>query len=366
MAGVRVKILAVVALAAVASGVALWLLVAFEKPVPVEELLSAEAAIDVDDYDGSAPPGAGASSVLVLGTPHFAQADYEFAESKFDRLNDVLAAYEPDLVAVEHLPPDWRTGRGGDYRPDFDLDAYAATWNLSKQQSPALLARAGDLDSDDPDPCQVGRAYFLTRDLANAHYWWATHDCPELKADEDIREWAESRAASEHARIGYPVARASGIDQLVSIDYRGEDAEWFLYREALTSQALLSPGDLWRMLPTVSPTQRQSQAHFEAHTDSLADLMGYLNSPQHIGLQYWTYEQQLPKIETRDAGQRQRDNYWRRNERMFEVLDETAQQQRASRILVVVGAGHKYFLDELARDAGYRWIDPREYLTPAE
>lgn len=62
------KILAVVALAVVASGVTLWLLVAFEKPLPVE-LFSAEAAYDLDDYDGSAPPGARAPLALMLGTP---------------------------------------------------------------------------------------------------------------------------------------------------------------------------------------------------------------------------------------------------------------------------------------------------------
>jgi pheromone shutdown protein TraB len=39
-------------------------------------------------------------------------------------------------------------------------------------------------------------------------------------------------------------------------------------------------------------------------------------------------------------------------------------EQQASRVLVIVGAGHKYFLDKLARDDDYRWIDPREYLPP--
>ena len=68
-----------------------------------------------------------------------------------------------------------------------------------------------------------------------------------------------------------------------------------------------------------------------------------------------------------DPGEvRQRDSYWLRNERMFEHLDAAVRERQPDRVLVITGAGHKYFLDELAREAGYRWVDPRDYLPPVQ
>lgn len=47
---------------------------------------------------------------------------------------------------------------------------------------------------------------------------------------------------------------------------------------------------------------------------------------------------------------------------MLENLQGAIQQRGPERVLVIVGRGHKYFLDELTREAGYRWIDPREWV----
>ncbi len=43
-------------------------------------------------------------------------------------------------------------------------------------------------------------------------------------------------------------------------------------------------------------------------------------------------------------------------------MQEAIEAQDAERVLVIVGRGHKYFLDELTREAGYRWVDPRKWL----
>lgn len=334
-----------------------WLLIRLEEPEPPSALLADDPTIDLAAYEDSDPPETGEPAILVLGTAHFAQADHDYRAAEFDRVTAALAEFEPDLVAVEHLPPDWPAGAGRDYRPGFDLDAHAQRWGLARADAATLL--------DDPgahDPCAVGRAHFLQRDLVNARYWWDVHDCPDLDADEAIAEWWRATGRGETVRFGHPVARAAGLDEIVSFDYQGEDARWFLPENAFTLEALGSPRDLLAMLPDVNRRSRQLQAHSDAHDDTLVALLTHLNSPTRIALQYWAYEQAMPEIEVRTAGRRQRDSFWRRNERMFEQLDDVVRERQPDRVLVITGAGHKYFLDELARDAGYRWVDPSDYL----
>jgi hypothetical protein len=109
-----------------------------------------------------------------------------------------------------------------------------------------------------------------------------------------------------------------------------------------------------------------SRAYHEAGSGtSLVQDYRYLNSPEWIGLQYWTYEQVYPRIDYREAGPLQRRRYWRRNRKMLQEMNEAVTRHDPDRILVVVGAGHKYFLDVLVWQDGYSWVDPRDYLPEA-
>jgi len=336
----------------------IWVWLQLDRPTPVDELLDDEPTIDLADYDVSEPAREGARSMLILGVPHLQQLDDDYPSDEVDEVVDRLAAFDPDLVAVEYLPPDWPRGEGRDYRPDLDVETYAQRWGLTREDAHAIV----DGEEEADGPCELGRAHLLIYDLVNAYHQWAAHDCDELTTDDELEGWSTDLAEHEIARIASPVAWRSDVDELVSFDYQGEDARWFIHEEAATLEAVASPGELWQMLPVVNRRTRELSGHVEAHDDRLVDLLDHLNSPERIALQYWSYEQTLPQIEVRDVGQRQRDSYWRRNQRLFDRLHTAVEARDAQRVLVVVGAGHRYFLDELARDHGYRWVDPREWL----
>lgn len=344
------------------ASITLWL--RFDDPTPVAHLLDDEDQAILDQYDGSMSDGSEAPSVLILGTPHFQQDDYDFADEEFDRVADELEKFQPDLVAVEQLPPDWPSGEGRDYRPGFDLESYAQGWGMSREDARRIVNHDDSETTD--DQCALGQAYFLIRDLANAHYAWSQADCPQVEHDEEIQEWWVRRQESEHVLLGHPVARSSDLDELVSIDYQGDDAEWFLFTKGPELMLKGQFREAWGALPEVNRRTRELQGHMERHSDSLTEQLQFLNSPEQIALQYWVYEQSLPEIETENIGQRQADNYWRRNERMFERLEQAMVEREAERVLVITGAGHKYLLDTLVRDAGYRWVDPREWLPAPE
>jgi hypothetical protein len=80
--------------------------------------------------------------------------------------------------------------------------------------------------------------------------------------------------------------------------------------------------------------------------------------------QYWTYERRYPTIDWRgvEMGAKQTERYWRRNRKMFARMQDAIKTRDAERVLVIVGSGHKYFLDKLTREAGYRRVGPREWL----
>ena len=150
--------------------------------------------------------------MLILGSSHLAQVGWEPDPDEVAVVTEALAAFEPDLVAAEHLRPDWPVGEGRDYRPDLDVDAHAQRWGLDADAASAIL--------DDPrahdDPCEVGRAFLTQRDLVNAAYWWDEHRQHEI------------------AVLGHPVAADAGLARLASVDYQGGDAAWLLHEKILT------------------------------------------------------------------------------------------------------------------------------------
>jgi hypothetical protein len=336
-------------------------------PTPVRELVPEEAAFDPQIYDGSRGPDASVPSVLILGTPHLARDDQDFTEEGVERVANSLSAYSPDMVVVEYLPPDHPRGKGRDYRPDWNLDSYAEAWDMTYEEADSLRRRHQRTDEAPIPPCTLAKAYLLNNDPVNAHYYARPHECPDLRESEEIREWMDRNARDETARIGYPVARQNDVSKLVPFDYQGDDAEWFIQYtllDAIKSGKVWALWNFWPVVPRVGSTYQEDRAHGDNYQDCYAGELRFSNSPEWIGLQYWAYEEEIRSIdwESRSIGRRQVENYWRRNRKMFERMQEAIEAQDPKRVLVIVGSGHKYFLDELTREAGYRWVDPRKWL----
>lgn len=371
MAPVRTVILALAAVfLAVVMLSAAWIVWALYWPhaaTPIESLVSAEGAALLERYAESDPSETGEREILILGTPHLHGLDFEPDPEAVAAIQDALAAFAPGMVVVEHLPPEG-SAEAFDYRREFDLEAASTRWGMSTGQARELVQRhrSGDAGAE---LCEIGRAYFVIGDPINAAYQWTRGDCEqELRASENIEQWWAYWRDHELTRFAMPVAERQDLPELVLFDYQGADAEWFIFNqifEPLRRGRLLSFLQFERIAPRVGRTHRERRAREGYVGESLHTQLWHANSPEHIALQYWAYEQIYPQVEWENAGARQTANYWRRNEGMFELLEKGVEVHDPDRILVVVGSGHKYFLDELARDAGYRWIDPRDWLPPA-
>lgn len=355
--------LSLVVVALLAGGIAAWLYWP-QSLMPLDEMVPADAGFDPMAYGASMPSDAGDPAILVLGTTHLSGSDRNFRAADLDQVAEALADFRPDLVVVEYLGPDYPVGFGRDYRTEFDFEQLSEDWAISKQVAEVLIAshRGGNRHIE---PCRLAQAYFLYRDYMNGLYYWDDHECPSLARHAELREWRDDMLEHEAARFAFPAARANGLDEVVSFDYQGDDAEWFIHgmlQEAIEEHDWLTVWELRPLIPRVGETRRAAQAHYGGFGDDIIAYLHRVNSPRHLAHQYWVYEVEIPEIRVDNAGARQTENYWLRNRRMFEILDRAAKDADAERVLVVVGSGHKYFLDELAREAGYRWIDPREWL----
>jgi hypothetical protein len=330
---------------------------------------------------GSAPDDAGtgaddtsgreASSdtprILVLGTSHLAQTEERVPDTEVAAVVDSLRSYAPDMVVVEYLPPDWPYGRGRDYRTEFDLAAYARDWGVPLDSVATRLERlerpAREVNAlGEERTCELARLHFLRRDFPSALYHWLDADCA-AERDSAIAERIEARGEHEMARIAFPLARPAGLTRVVSFDYQGEDTRWFmgdsLFGEIREEGTARERAELDSLMQKLEDFRAQIPPLAEV---SLVDRLRFHNSPEWIEAQREVYEEVFPGLTYDSAGARQTANYWGRNRHMFEEIEEAVQRERPERILVVVGAGHKYFLDELVGERGWSWVDPLDYL----
>lgn len=316
------------------------------------------ARSDTTASDGTAqedPP-----RILILGSQHMAQTEREHPDSVVAPIVDGLRRYRPDMVVVEYLPPDWPKGKGRDYRPGFDLEEYARQWETSTRGLGARIDSAVTTGAT----CRAARLFFLQRDQVNAAYRWVAADCP-AERDSAISSMVSHLSEHEMGRIAFPVARSSGVERIVSFDYQGEDARWFMnpgYLKELAKEGGPAVKAQVDSLMAAVKSFRGREAQFD-ESHGLTAILRRRNSDSWIDAQERLYEEVMPRLTYEDAGRRQTENYWLRNREMFSNIEQAvARRGDVDRILVVVGAGHKYFLDELARKAGWRWVDPHDYL----
>ena len=331
-------------------------------------LAAALGPVACADVEPSSEPEPAA--ILIFGTEHLAQRDTPRPDPEVAEVVDSLRPFAPELVVVEYLPASWPVGEGRDYRWTFDDSVFATDWGVPLESAAERLAGLeAELDGvayhelSEARRCELAQLHFLARDRANALYYWTDADCP-AESDSLLTEWIAHRGGHEMGRIAFPIARAHGLRGVVSFDYQGDDARWFLDPELFeTIRSAGSEREVAELDSLLREVEAFRAGAREGESGTFIRSARYQNSAAWIEAQRRLYEDVLPILTWDDsAGRRQTDHYWLRNERMFDRIDEAVADRESARVLVVVGGGHKYVLDELAERRGYRWVDPLDYL----
>lgn len=337
--------------------------------------LSVAAQDRIPDVDRKMPgPHA---QLLVLGSMHLSQLPDDFRLDSLQPLLDRLAAFKPDIVAIESLSGeqcDLFARYPSTYPPD-DVAPYCRSPVAAKAATgldvPQAIAEVNKTLSDWPTkPTPAQRRHLAALFLAAADEESAVVQWLQLPADErtaadgldatlveQLQKYAKNR--NESFSIGSMIAAHSGLQRVYPVDDHTGDAfhitdskafeaavrqAWSTGRAAAQpnrdrSEALVKSGDMLAAYRFVNDPDVLRTAIDSDFGAAMRDP-----SPQHYGRQY------VGGWETR-------------NLRMVANIRATFRDRPAARVLVIVGSSHKPWFDgTLAQLQGVEIVDVEKVL----
>ena len=309
----------------------------------------------------------GKTQVLVLGTQHLRRVE-AFDPGTLHSLLDALEAWQPDAIGVESLPPEQIAAM--ELRSTYGpvLEAFASEqlaagrwaretlgvgWAVALSTADSLLGELDDL----PAAARVELRRELVPVLAGAYrlddaalQWSYLVESGDAEADalrDTLRSIldARMRAGNETASIGIALARRLGLQRVHSINDHLDKDLFLAIAEELTAE--LGESAAYRELLESGALEDSNMDLLRAH--QAGDLLPFylaLNDPavmeRNLELEWqFFFRTRLPS-----GLDRYRVALWEvRNLAMAQHVRRMTAPHSGGRVLVVVGASHKPFLD---------------------
>jgi hypothetical protein len=305
------------------------------------------------------PASGPANEVLVLGSPHLSQLPKTFQAASLTLLNERLAAWKPQVIAIEAVSgPQCDFMRRYPARYKDSIDSYC------RDTAPARLATGLDVPAateaaeallatwlDAPTPAQRRRlaALFLAGgEEASALVQWLRLPEAERRAGDGLDAALVGvllkleTKRDESLLIGARLAARLGHERLYAMDDHTADSA--SEDQKAFGNALMKAWD--------NPATKQRTAVDKAQEDLLASAEGVLamyradNAPGQGALVYHSdFGAALNEPSVQRFG-RQYVGYWEtRNLRMAANIRDVLGMRPGQRMLVIVGASHKGYLE---------------------
>ncbi|MEM7482954.1 MAG: DUF5694 domain-containing protein [Acidobacteriota bacterium] len=344
--------------------------------------------------------------VTVLGVNHLLQGGLELPSKAIDDAREALAEFEADQVVVEWLHPSIDPATTHNYRPLGDPETLARLWGIDLETLEDQLRSIRELLSTGPKNTtaarlHLGKLTFLAGDPANAAYqWWRAG---RFGADvEELGRLTHGNFAGHELEVfGFHLAERWGLEEVTPFDYQGIDADWGKTysemmrraREIALEQVLnLSPSDpsweeeearfdsllnsdtdAWidryggdqrlQQLPRLANFRREMKQLFgDRAADFETATLGFMQTTEANDANRASYYDYLWNLPIANLGRKVVINYEQRNERMVDFIEEDARRLGSKRILVIVGFGHKTFLDTIFEHRGYRVVPSSRFV----
>jgi hypothetical protein len=323
---------------------------------------SAAAQAWQPDFNASAfkgPASGPANEVLVLGSPHLSQLPKTFQAASLTLLNERLAAWKPQAIAIEAVSgPQCDLMRRYPARYKDSIGAYC------RDTAPARLATGLDVAAATeaaeallaawpaaPTPAQRRRLaalFFAGGEEASALVQWLRLPEAERRAGDGLDAALvgvlvklETRT-DESLMIGARLAVRLGLERLYAMDDHTADSA--TGDQKAFGDALMKAWD--------NPATKQRTAVDKAQEGLLASAEGVLamyradNAPGQAALIYRSdFGAALNEPSAQRFG-RQYVGYWEtRNLRMAANIRDVLGMRPGQRMLVIVGASHKGYLE---------------------
>ena len=323
---------------------------------------SAAAQAWQPDFNASAfkgPASGPANEVLVLGSPHLSQLPKTFQAASLTLLNERLAAWKPQAIAIEAVSgPQCDVMRRYPVRYKDSIDSYC------RDTAPARLATGLDVAAATeaaeallaawpaaPTPAQRRRLaalFFAGGEEASALVQWLRLPEAERRAGDGLDAALvgvlvklETRR-DESIMIGARLAVRLGLERLYAMDDHTADSA--SEDQKAFGNALMKAWD--------NPATKQRAAVDKAQEGLLASAEGVLamyradNAPGQGSLVYRSdFGAAINEPSAQRFG-RQYVGYWEtRNLRMAANIRDVLGMRPGQRMLVIVGASHKGYLE---------------------
>lgn len=305
------------------------------------------------------PASGPANEVLVLGSPHLSQLPKTFQAASLTLLNERLAAWKPQAIAIEAVSgPQCDFMRRYPARYKDSIDSYC------RDPAPARLATGLDVAAateaadallatwlDAPTPAQRRRLaalFFAGGEEASALVQWLRLPEGERRAGDGLDATLVGMLVKLETRrdesllIGARLAARLGHERLYAMDDHTADSA--SEDQKAFGNALMKAWD--------NPATKQRTAVDKAQEDLLASAEGVLamyradNAPGQGALVYHSdFGAALNEPSVQRFG-RQYVGYWEtRNLRMAANIRDVLGMRPGQRMLVIVGASHKGYLE---------------------
>ncbi len=329
-------------------------------------LIAASAPVAAQEYrpafDPSRlkrPAARDANEVLVLGTPHLSGWPETFSPSALDPLLDRLAAWRPQMVAIEALSGmECDVMRRYPHRYSDSVENYC--WDPAPARAatgldvPAATAEAERLLASwpsSPDPSQRRRlaAVFLAGgEQTSALVQWLRLQQAERRAGDGLDAALVARLEllrtrrNENYLIAAPLAARLGLERVHAFDDHLSDSK--VTDEKAFAEAMTRA---WNN-PTAASRKKMDEAMAKQATSGANVLAAYraYNEPVQAELAYrGDFGAALQDRSPQQIG-RGYVGWWEtRNLRMAANIRDALARSPGRRMLVLVGASHKGYLE---------------------
>jgi len=304
------------------------------------------------------------AEILVLGTTHLSQLPHPVDPKLFNPLLDRLARFKPQIITVEGLSGEecdtllrFKPQHGSDtwdtYCWPTDEIEKATGFNVSQAQAQADRTLAAWPGS--PPPAQRRRLAMLflaANDRGSAMVQWLRlpeterHSGDGLTAQMvDILE-RKGKPLNENYTIAAALAARLGLERIYEVDDHTADTpldekspEGQAYAKAVTSA--------WKAKP--APSVRAKEDRLEANIRSGADILALyrlMNEPETQRATIASDMGRNASFTSPELYGRQYVAWWEtRNLRIAANIRATLQSDPQSRVLSIIGATHKGYLD---------------------
>jgi hypothetical protein len=321
------------------------------------------------------------AQVLVLGSPHLSQLPKRLDPKLLDPLLDRLAAFRPDVIAIEGL-----SGEQCEMLKQFKwqhADAWDTyCWDTAEwEKSTGLTVAQADQQVEQvlaswpkvPTAAQrrhLAMLFMAANDRPSAQVQWRQLSAGEQRAGDGLTQamieilTRKDKAPNESYDVAAALAARLGLNRVYLMD--DHSADWAIEDKSLEGEAYgKALQQVWdvKPVPAVRAEFLKRQADL-ATSASIIDFYRFLNAPE---TQRETIALDMGAAARSAAAQpygRQYMSWWEtRNLRMAANIHKAFQQKPGAHVLVIVGATHKGHLDaylDMMQDV--RLVDAEQFL----